>query len=85
MSTTIIVRGINPGDKSWIKQEAAHRGLSMEEFVRRLIQEKREHSAEHIKPSEVFRRYFGPEHGVELPLSERYGYRPVMLSDESGA
>ena len=84
MSTTIVVRGINPGDKSWIKQEAAHRGLSMEEFVRRLIHEKREHSEGRIKPSEIFRRYFGPEHGVELPLSERYGYRPVMLSDERG-
>ena len=83
MSTTLVVRDINPGDKSWIRREAAHRGLSMEEFVRRLIHEKREHSEEHTKPSEAFQRYFGPKHGVELPLSGRYGYRPVVLSDEN--
>ena len=83
MSSTIVVRDINPGDKSWVKQEAAHRGLSMEEFVRRLIHEKREHAERHTKPSEAFRRYFGPEHGVELPLSRRYGYRPVEFSGEN--
>ncbi len=33
------------------------------------------------KPSEVFRRYFGPEHGVELPPRVRYGYRPHDLDD----
>lgn len=82
MSTTIVVRGINPGDKSWIKREAAQRGLSMEEFVRRLIHENRVHNEGHTKPSKAFQRYFGPEHGVELPLSTRYGYRPVELDDE---
>ena len=84
MSSTIVVRHINPGDKSWIKQEAAHSGLSMEEFVRRLIHEKRKLSEGHTKPSEAFQRYFGPEHGVELPLSRHYGYRPIVLSDENG-
>ncbi len=34
------------------------------------------------KPSEVFKRYFGPEHGVELPPRVRYGYRPLDLGDE---
>ena len=37
------------------------------------------------KPSEVFRRYFGPEHGVELPPRARYGYRPLDLSDDEEA
>ena len=37
------------------------------------------------KPSEVFRRYFGPEHGVELPPRVRYGYRPLDLSDDEEA
>lgn len=84
MSSTIVVRDINPGDKSWVKQEAAHRGLSMEEFVRRLIHEKRTRSEGRTKPSETFQRYFGPKYGVELPLSGRYGYKPVALSDENG-
>lgn len=33
------------------------------------------------KPSEVFRRHFGFEHGVVLPPRARYGYRPLDLSD----
>ena len=37
------------------------------------------------KPSEVFKRYFGPEHGVALPPRNRYGYRPLDLSDGGGA
>lgn len=36
----------------------------------------------HAAPSEVFKRYFGPEYGVELPLGDRYGYRPVELERE---
>ena len=83
MSSTIIVRGIHPGDKSWLKREAEQRGISMEEFVRRLIHEKRQHSQVQAKPPKAFRRYFGPKHGVELPLSARYGYRPALHSNEN--
>ncbi len=82
MGSTIIVRKLDPGDKSWIRQEAANRGISMEEFVRRLINESRKRSQEYIKPSEAFQQYFGQEHGIELPLSERYGYKPIELFDE---
>ena len=39
MSSTITVRDIDPGDKSWLKREARHVGVSMEGFVRRLIRE----------------------------------------------
>lgn len=77
MGSTITVRRINPGDKAWLKTEARRAGLSMEEFVRRLIGERREAARARMKPSETFRRYFGPEHGVELPLRGSYGYRPV--------
>ena len=55
----------------------------MEEFVRSLIREKREKSERRTKPSEAFKRYFGPEHGVELPPPERYAYTPVEFADES--
>ena len=82
MSTTITVRDIDPGDKSWLRYEAQRCGISMEEFVRRLIHEKREKEEGRSKPSDAFKRYFGPEHGVELPLSERYGYRPVTFPGE---
>ncbi len=82
MGSAIIVRKLNPGNKSWIRQEAASRGISMEEFVRRLINESRRRSQESIKPSEAFQQYFGQENGIELPVSERYGYKPVALFGE---
>ena len=46
------------------------------------INERREKSESHTKPSEAFRRYFGPGHGVELPLQERHGYRPIVFPEE---
>ena len=84
MSSVITVRGIDPRDKSWLKREARETGVSMEEFVRRLIREQRERAERRTRPSEVFERFFGPEHGVDLPLPDRYGYRPVEFGDEDG-
>ncbi|WP_420632873.1 hypothetical protein [Candidatus Palauibacter sp.] len=55
----------------------------LKQFVRRLIREKRETAERRPRPSEVFERYFGPEHGVELPARARGGYRPVSFGDES--
>ncbi len=81
MSSTITVRRINPGDKAWLKSEAHRAGVSMEEFVRRLIRERRKKDRSRVKPSEAFRSHFGPEHGIELPLRGHYGYRPVRFRD----
>lgn len=85
MSSVITVRGIDSGDKSWLKREARETGVSMEEFVRRLIREQRERAERRTRPSEVFERFFGPEHGVDLPPPARYGYRPVVFADEDEA
>ena len=85
MKSAITVRDIEPGDKAWLKREARHIGVSMEEFVRRLIREKRLGNERRASPSEAFRRYFGSEHGVELPPREHYGYRPVSFVDENNA
>jgi hypothetical protein len=81
MSSTITVRDIDAGDKAWLKYEARRRGVSMEELVRRLIHERRERTQRHSSPSEAFRRYFGPEHGVDLPPRSRYRYRPVDFDE----
>ena len=81
MGSTVAVRGLEPNDKSWLKREARRLGISMEEFVRRLIREERERAERRAKPSEAFRRYFGPESGVELPPPARYGYRPAELTE----
>ncbi len=82
MSSSITVRDIDPGDKSWLKREARQVGVSMEELVRRLIREKRDKTERRPKPSEAFARHFGAQHGVELPPPVRCGYRPVSFSGE---
>ena len=83
MSTTITVRDIDPEDKSWLKREAHSAGISMSEFVRHLIREKREQSEQMSQPSAVFRRYFGSENGIDLPLNKRFGYQPVFSPNET--
>ena len=85
MTTTITVRGLNPQDKSWLQQEARTRGVSMEALVRQFIHERRKKSQRHITPAEAFERYFGREHGVELPPRARYGYQPLEFESDHGA
>ena len=80
MSTSIVVRDIDPGDKSWLRREARQAGVSMEELVRRLIREKRANHERRLKPSEAFARYFGEDHRVELSLPTRVSYRPLSFS-----
>jgi plasmid stability protein len=84
MNPTLTVRDIDPGDKSWLKREARSVGVSMEEFVRRIIHEKRVKAEQRAKPSEAFGRHFGRDHGVELPPRTRYRYEPVEFTDETG-
>lgn len=83
MSSTITVRDVPPRDKSWLQREARRLGISMEELVRRIIRERRKKGQSEEKPSEVFRRYFGPEHGVDLPPRSKYGYRPIEFADDN--
>lgn len=83
MNTSITVRNIDPGDKSWLRREAKQRGLSMEEFVRKLIHEERKRVERRLKPSEAFELYFGEKHGVELPPPPRVSYKPISFSGGS--
>ena len=80
MSTSITVRDIDPGDKSWLRQEARQIGVSMEELVRRLIHEKRAKTERRPQPSEAFARHFGRDHGVELPPTVRRGFSPRLMA-----
>ena len=82
MNTSITVRDIDPGDKSWLRREARQISVSMEELVRRLIHEKRTKTERRLKPFEAFARHFGEEHGVELPSPIRHGYKPLSFSHE---
>ena len=82
MSTNTTVRDIDPGKKTWLRREACRTGVSVEELVRRLINEKRTETDRRPKPSEAFARHFGERHGVELPLPIRYSYEPLSFSRE---
>ncbi len=82
MSTSITIRHMDPGDKSWLLREARRVGVSMEELVRRLIHEKRIRTECRPKPSEAFARYFGEEHGAELPPPAPGGYKSLTFSRE---
>ena len=82
MSTSITVRDIDPGDKSWLRREARQIGISMEELVRRLIHEERSKTDRRRKPSEAFARHFGVDHGIDLLPRTRCGFRPLSFSGE---
>ena len=51
MSTSITVRDIESGDKSWLRRESRQLEVSMEEETGRLIQEKRAKTKRRPKPS----------------------------------
>ena len=82
MSYVITVRGLDEREKSWLKAEAAEAGISMEEFVRRMIRREREERSRRESVSDIFRRYFGPEHGVELPPRGQYSSRPIEFPED---
>lgn len=79
--TMITVRQLDKRDKEWLQEEAARFGISMEEFVRRLIRERR--AASKKKPSEIVRECFGEEYGVDLELEPRKSvFREVDFGDD---
>ena len=84
IDTNVVSEMMRRQPESWLKREARHVGVSMEEFVRRLIREQpdRTKTERRPKPSKAFARHFGVEHGVDLPSPPRYGYRPVSFSGQ---
>ena len=81
MSSTITIRDIDPSDKSWLQAEAKRVGLSMESYVRKIIEERHAKTQRKEKPSEVFNRYFGPENGVDFPELPKVGARLIDFSN----
>ena len=85
IGSTVVIRDIDPGDESWLKRQARHVGVSMEEIVRGLIREKRIKTGHGAAPSGIFARHFGREHGVELPPPTRHSYKRIGFMDENDA
>ena len=82
MGSAITVRGLDEAEKTWLKAEAKDAGISMEEFVRRMIRRQREESTRKESVTDIWRQFFGPEHGVELPPRGQYGYRPLEFPED---
>ena len=80
VGTSMTVRDIDPGDKSWLRCYSRQRGVSMEEMVRQLIREKRAKTERRPKPSEAFARHFGEQYGIELPVPVRSGHKSTSFS-----
>ena len=57
----------------------------MEALVRQFIHEMHRKSCRRTLPAAVFKRNFGPEHGVELPPRARYGYRTFEFEGDENA
>jgi hypothetical protein len=76
-------RQIDPADKEWLQRKAVREGLSMKERVRRLAREKRQQCMAQTKLSEIVRRYFGPQGGVELGERARFAFKVPDLQDPS--
>lgn len=77
----LTVRQLDQADKDWLQSEAARQCLSMEELVRRLIREKRRQALAQAKPSDIVRRHFGPQAGVELGEREAFAFEPPDLQE----
>lgn len=75
---SLSVRKIDEDVYERLKVRAEEHGVSMEEEVRRLI-------TQAVQPperlGELFRRYFGPDHGVDLELPSRELHEPVDLTE----
>ncbi len=82
MTTSIIVRDIDPGDKALLQREFRQTEVSMDELVRRLIHEQRTKAEHRSKPSEAFARHFGVDHGIDFSPPVRCGFRPLSLVSE---
>ena len=46
-----------------------------------MIEERHAKTQQKEKPSEVFKRYFGAQNGVDLPELTKFGAQPIDFSD----
>lgn len=75
---SITIRNLPDATKQALRVRAAERGLSLEAYVRQLLQEAgRAESGERMNIVEAANRYFGPFGGVDLELPSRKSDREI--------
>ncbi len=75
---SISVRKLDDEILKALRLRAAEQGISMEEEIRRIL-ERAVATPERI--TDVARRYFGPEHGIDLELPDRETSEPIDFSE----
>ena len=65
-----------------LRIRAAEKNISMEEEVRRILREATaEATGEQENIVDLARKYFGPEHGIELEIPEHEPHEPLDFSE----
>jgi plasmid stability protein len=77
MMASLSVRNIDEAVYKRLRVRAAEHGISMEEEVRRIIQQS-VNVPERL--GELALECFGPDHGAELELPDREPHEPIDLS-----
>ncbi len=79
---SITIRNLPDSTKDTLRVRAAKQGMSLEAYVRNLLQE--ESARESVQPTsitELARKYFGPKNGVDLELPLRHTHRKAPEFD----
>lgn len=73
---TITVRDLPNRTKETLRVQAAQSGVSLEAYVRHLLQYASDHKSPTAEPlTALAAQYFGKAHGVEIALPERNSNR----------
>ena len=75
---SLSVRRIDKAVYERLRVRAALHGVSMEEEVRQILVQA---VTAPVKISEVFKKYFGSENGVELAIDERRPHNPMEFEE----
>jgi len=68
---SLTIRNLEKGLKERLRVRAARHGRSMEEEARIILKTGLAQKKKRQTMADAFREWFGPQHGVELELSER--------------
>jgi len=81
--TPILLNDLPESVRTALEARAAERGLSLEAHIREVLQDSfLEPPRKRMNLAEAARKYFGPENGVDLDLSDRGSDRaPIEFED----
>ena len=75
---SITIRNLPDQTKNTLRVRAAEQGLSLEAYVRDVLQRTAlQEASETVKLTDLARKYFGPKGGVDLELPPRSSHREV--------